>query len=74
MLIIKLQGGSVRGFLNDGKTDFSIHHDIASLAFAHCDFQYRNQGSLSKIKITHTLQGLKVEAGGSMCFETKEVG
>ena len=63
----------MRGFLNDGKTDFSIHHNIASLAFAHCDFQYRNQGTLSKIKITHTLQGLKVEADGDKCFDTKEV-
>ena len=64
----------MRAFLNDGKTDFSIHHNIASLPFAHCDFPYRNQGTPSKIKITHTLQGLKVETDGSMCFETKEVG
>ncbi|RPB24175.1 concanavalin A-like lectin/glucanase [Terfezia boudieri ATCC MYA-4762] len=66
-------GGSVRGFLNDGKTDYSIHHNIASLAFGHCDFTYRNQGTLSKLKITHTNQGLKVEADGRTCFETRDV-
>lgn len=63
----------MRGFLNDGKTDYSIHHNVASLAFGHCDFTYRNQGNLSKLKIIHTFQGLKVETDGRICFETKDV-
>ncbi|KAF8454614.1 concanavalin A-like lectin/glucanase domain-containing protein [Kalaharituber pfeilii] len=66
-------GGSVRGFLNDGKTDYSIHHNVASLAFGHCDFSYRNMGNPSKLKITHTFQGLKVETDGRVCFETRDV-
>ncbi|KAI5811248.1 concanavalin A-like lectin/glucanase domain-containing protein [Peziza echinospora] len=66
-------GGSVRGFLNDGRTDYSIHHNVASLAFGHCDFNYRNLGAPSLLRITHTYQGLKVETDGKTCFETKDV-
>lgn len=66
--------GSIRGYLNDGTTDYSIHHDPASLAFGHCGFNYRNKGSLSTILLTHTnAGGIRVEVDGQPCFSTPKV-
>ncbi|KAL7276513.1 hypothetical protein RUND412_000504 [Rhizina undulata] len=65
--------GSVRGYLNDGSTDYSIHHNVPSLAFAHCDLAYRNKGALTKLKVIQTAQNFRVEADGQLCFETNQV-
>ena len=59
--------------MNDGKTDYSIHHNIPSLAFGHCDFHYRNKGALSGIRITQAPNSFRVETDGTLCFETGQV-
>lgn len=63
----------VRGYLNDGRTDYSKHHNPTSLAFGHCDFDYRNKGSLSQIKVTQNTNLFKVEVDGKMCFQTDKI-
>ena len=63
--------GELRGYLNDGTKDFSAHHNPSSLAFAHCDFDYRNKGTISAITVTQTADALRVELDGNPCFETK---
>ncbi len=65
--------GTLRGFLNDGTTDFRTQHNIDSLAFGHCNFAYRNLGRPSQVKLRHNEQGLKVEVDGRLCFETDKV-
>ena len=63
-------GGTIRGYLNDGSKDFSQHHDPVSLAFAHCDFDYRNKGALSKITLAQDAHALTVHVNGRLCFRT----
>lgn len=65
--------GSVRGYLNDGRTDYSIHHHVPSLAFGHCDLSYRNRGILTSLKIVQGPKTFKVEVDGNLCFETEKV-
>ncbi|KAH0612571.1 uncharacterized protein H6S33_008951 [Morchella sextelata] len=65
--------GSVRGYLNDGQTDYSIHHHVPSLAFGHCDINYRNRGVLTSLKIVQGPKTFKVEVDGNFCFETEKV-
>lgn len=65
-------GGKIRGFLNDGTQNFRAHAQLESLAFGHCDYNYRNLGRPSKIKIT-SQNGLKVEVDGRECFRTDHV-
>ncbi|KAK6341258.1 hypothetical protein TWF696_008342 [Orbilia brochopaga] len=66
--------GTIRGFLNDGTTDYSIHHHPQSLAFGQCDAAYRNLGRPSDLKIIYRAkQGLKVLLDDHLCFETDKV-
>ncbi|KAI5779285.1 concanavalin A-like lectin/glucanase domain-containing protein [Geopyxis carbonaria] len=62
--------GSLRAYLNDGQLDYSHHHKPGALAFAHCDFSYRNWGVQSHVKLTQAAKTLKVEIDGKVCFET----
>lgn len=66
-------GGMIRGFLNDGTTDFKTHHSVDSLAFGHCDYSYRNLGRPSQIKLRQTESVFKVEIDGRLCFETDKI-
>jgi len=74
-LVIDTHTGApqVRAYLNDGKTDYSKHHNPTSLAFGHCDFDYRNKGSLSQIKIAQHSNAFKVEVDGKLCFQADKV-
>ncbi|RPA94152.1 concanavalin A-like lectin/glucanase [Choiromyces venosus 120613-1] len=65
--------GTIRAYLNDGSTDYSIHHNVPSLSFGHCEIHYRNRGSLTGLRITHSPRSFRVEADGSLCFETTRV-
>ncbi|KAF3938335.1 hypothetical protein ABW19_dt0210094 [Dactylella cylindrospora] len=66
--------GKIRGFLNDGSTDYSIHHHPQSLAFGQCDVAYRNLGRPSDLKILYKADhGIKVELDDRLCFESDKV-
>ncbi|KAH8890889.1 concanavalin A-like lectin/glucanase [Thozetella sp. PMI_491] len=76
VLVVDQYGGSsgtIRGFLNDGTTDYKSQHNIDGLAFGHCYFAYRNLGRPSQIKLRHSNNGLKVEVDGNSCIETSKV-
>jgi mannose-binding lectin 1 len=66
-------GGMVRGFLNDGTTDYKTVQNVEHLSFGHCSFNYRNLGRPSQIKLRYSSSGLKVEVDGSNCFESDRV-
>lgn len=66
-------GGSVRGFLSDGKVDFKSHHNVDSLAFGHCYYAYRNLGRWSTIRIKQDNDGLEVKIDDSVCFKSSIV-
>ena len=66
-------GGMLRGFLNDGTTDYKNNHNVDSLAFAQCSFTYRNLGRPTQIKLRHTESKFSVEVAGRHCFETDKV-
>ncbi|OTA60299.1 concanavalin A-like lectin/glucanase [Hypoxylon sp. EC38] len=66
-------GGMIRGFLNDGTTDFKAHQSVDSLAFGHCNYAYRNLGRPSQIKLRQTSQVFKVEIDGRLCFESDKI-
>lgn len=66
-------GGMLRGFLNDGTTDFRNHHNVDSLAFGQCSFTYRNLGRPTQIKLRHTETEFSVEVAGRSCFKTDQV-
>jgi mannose-binding lectin 1 len=68
------QGGSIRAFLNDGNTDFKSHHGVDGLAFAHCDYPYRNLGRPSKLQLKQTSNGFEVVVDGNECFRSDKVG
>ncbi|KAI1125200.1 legume-like lectin family protein [Nemania abortiva] len=75
-LVIDQHGGSagmIRGFLNDGTTDFRSHHSVDSLAFGHCYYAYRNLGRPSQIKLRQTAQAFKVEVDNRLCFESDQI-
>ncbi|TEY86700.1 hypothetical protein BOTCAL_0004g00540 [Botryotinia calthae] len=66
-------GGYIRGFLNDGTTEYSSHHSVDSLAFGHCPYSYRNRGIPSKIHIRQTADNFKVEVDGALCFQSDKI-
>jgi mannose-binding lectin 1 len=66
-------GGMLRGFLNDGTTDFKNNHNVDSLAFAQCSFTYRNLGRPTQIKLRHTETKFSVEVAGRHCFESDNI-
>jgi mannose-binding lectin 1 len=75
-LVIDRSGGGagmVRGFLNDGSTDYSTHHSVDSLAFGHCDYSYRNLGRPSQIKLRQSQHNFRVEVDSRLCFETDKI-
>ncbi|KAH8668318.1 concanavalin A-like lectin/glucanase domain-containing protein [Xylariales sp. PMI_506] len=75
-LVVDRSGGGagmLRGFLNDGSTDYSNHHSVDSLAFGHCEYSYRNLGRPSQIKIRQSSTNFKVEIDGNLCFESNNV-
>ncbi|RAL60543.1 hypothetical protein DID88_009739 [Monilinia fructigena] len=65
--------GYIRGFLNDGKTEYSSHHSVDALAFGHCPYSYRNRGIPSKIHIRQTTDNFKVEVDGALCFQSNKI-
>ncbi|KAF7596740.1 hypothetical protein BBP40_000168 [Aspergillus hancockii] len=67
------RGGSIRGFLNDGTTDYKSHRSVDSLAFGHCDYSYRNLGRASVVRIKHTNAILEVTVDDKPCFSTDKV-
>lgn len=66
-------GGMVRGFLNDGTTDYKSHHNVDNLAFGHCSFAYRNLGRPSQIKLRHNEHKFIVEVDSRVCFESDKI-
>ncbi|ORY70047.1 concanavalin A-like lectin/glucanase domain-containing protein [Pseudomassariella vexata] len=75
-LVVDRSGGGagmIRGFLNDGTTDYKTHHSVDSLAFGHCDYSYRNLGRQSQIKMRQTKNLFKVEIDGRLCFESDKI-
>ncbi|KAJ5947314.1 hypothetical protein N7466_000329 [Penicillium verhagenii] len=67
------RGGSIRGFLNDGTTDYKTHRSVDSLAFGHCDYAYRNLGRPSVVKLKHTSSFFEVTVDDKVCFSTDKV-
>ncbi|KAI9678929.1 MAG: hypothetical protein M1829_001914 [Trizodia sp. TS-e1964] len=67
------RGGSVRGFLNDGTIDYANHHNIDALAFAHCDFPYRNLGRPLILRLKQARSIFIVEIDNKPCFQTDKV-
>ncbi|KAM0428260.1 hypothetical protein ACHAPT_007161 [Fusarium lateritium] len=63
-------GGMVRGFLNDGNTDFTRQSNVDELSFGHCGYNYRNLGRPSQIKLRQTSTSFRVEVDGELCFES----
>ncbi|BDD55306.1 hypothetical protein MPDQ_007102 [Monascus purpureus] len=66
-------GGSIRGFLNDGSTDYRSHDSVDSLAFGHCIYSYRNLGRPSIIGIKHTNSIFEVTVDDKLCFSTDKI-
>ncbi|CAK7208588.1 hypothetical protein SBRCBS47491_000142 [Sporothrix bragantina] len=66
-------GGSLRGYLNDGTKDYKALTGIDSLAFAHCDYPFRNLGRPAQVKIQQTDRLFSVELDGHLCFSSEDV-
>ncbi|KAJ5102169.1 hypothetical protein NUU61_004391 [Penicillium alfredii] len=67
------RGGSIRGFLNDGTTDYKSHRNVDSLAFGHCDYSYRNLGRPSIINLKYTNSVFEVSVDDMICFSTTKI-
>ena len=67
------KGGGIRGFLNDGTTDYKSHHHLEALAFGHCDYTYRNLGRPSLLKVKQDGAGFEVTIDGRQCFRSDDV-
>jgi lectin, mannose-binding 1 len=75
-IVVDSIGGiqKVRGFLNDGNTEYKNHQDVSSLAFGHCDYVYRNLGRPSSLKIKSTQSGgLEVTVDDKPCFSSQKI-
>jgi mannose-binding lectin 1 len=66
------QKPNLRAYLNDGKTQYTKHHDPPSLAFASCEYNYRNKPHASKLTLSHSAKNkhLRVELDGVVCIDT----
>ena len=73
IIITSLQGGSIRGFMNDGSLDYKNYHSVDSLAFGHCDYAYRNLGRPSKLRIRQEANKFEVNIDDRPCFQTDKV-
>ncbi|MCJ1362540.1 hypothetical protein MMC16_001644 [Acarospora aff. strigata] len=67
------RGGGIRGFLNDGNTEYKNHHSVDSLAFGHCDYSYRNLGRPSRIQIKQQRDFFEVAVDGRSCFKSDKI-
>ncbi|KAL8988945.1 MAG: hypothetical protein Q9177_002062 [Variospora cf. flavescens] len=67
------KGGGIRGFMNDGSTDYKSHHAVDSLAFGHCDFSYRNLGRPSKVQVKQLADSFEVIVDGRRCFWSDKI-
>ncbi|KAI9809411.1 MAG: hypothetical protein M1826_003909 [Phylliscum demangeonii] len=67
------QGGSIRGFLNDGQTEYKDIHNVDSLVFGHCRYAYRNLGRLTKLQVKHTATALEVTVDEKACFRSDKI-
>ncbi|CZT07486.1 related to EMP47 Golgi membrane protein [Rhynchosporium graminicola] len=65
--------GYIRGFLNDGNTDYASHRSVDGLAFGHCLYAYRNLGRPSRVAIQQSSTGFKVTVDGNNCFSSDKV-
>ena len=74
-IVVDTLGGvqKIRGFLNDGNTDYKSHHTVESLAFGHCDYSYRNLGRPTKLQVKYGSTGLSVTVDGTPCFSTPKI-
>lgn len=75
-LVVDLHGGSsgmLRGFLNDGSTDYYRANKVDELAFGRCNYAYRNLGRPSQIKFRQTIDTFRVEIDGNLCFESDKI-
>jgi mannose-binding lectin 1 len=75
VLVLDAHNGrqSIRGFLNDGSTDYRSHPNVDSLAFGHCDYAYRNLGRPSKLSLKSTTGGLEVRIDDKVCFRSDKI-
>lgn len=67
------QGGSLRGFLNDGTTSYRQRTDIDSLAFGHCSYAYRNLGRMSRLRVSQSQTGFEVAMDDKLCFRSEKM-
>ncbi|KAJ9625689.1 hypothetical protein H2203_004450 [Taxawa tesnikishii (nom. ined.)] len=65
--------GGIRGFLNDGSLSYKDHHAVDSLAFGHCDFNYRNLGRPSKLRVVNGHDKFSVLIDDRICFSSDKV-
>ncbi|KAM0352417.1 hypothetical protein ACHAPU_002084 [Fusarium lateritium] len=75
-LVIDTSGGSsgmIRGFLNDGNTDYARKSNVDELSFGHCPYNYRNLGRPSQIKLRQSAKTFRVEVDGKLCFESEKI-
>lgn len=74
-LVVDTNNGvpKIRGFLNDGSIEYRNHANVDSLAFGHCDYNYRNLGRPSKLQVKTTADGFQVLIDDRKCFSTKQV-
>ena len=74
-LVVDTHGGqqNIRGFLNDGTTDYRSHPNVDALAFGHCHYAYRNLGRPSKITLISGSSGLQVLVDGNPCFNSEKI-
>ena len=68
-----MQGGFLRGFLNDGSVDYKSHHSVDSLAFGHCVYSFRNLGRPSRIAVRQSAEEFRVDVDGKLCFDSKKI-
>lgn len=74
-IVVDTVGGvqKIRGFLNDGSTEYKSHPNVDSLAFGNCDYVYRNLGRPSHINVKSSRSGLEVRVDGKICFATDKI-
>ncbi|RMZ90739.1 hypothetical protein DV736_g2036, partial [Chaetothyriales sp. CBS 134916] len=74
VLVIDTNGGvqKIRGFLNDGNTDYAAQANIDGLAFGHCDYAYRNRPT-SRLSVKSTSAGLSVTIDDQPCFSSDKI-
>ena len=71
--LTEIQGGGIRGFLNDGTTSFKGHQHLEQVAFGHCDYSYRNLGRPTRLQLQQDSTGFEVTVDGRRCFRSDDV-